>query len=63
MDVSTLLIRAVHDVFGENDSGRRRAAVGQMFHVDESSTIGDNDGEATIEEADTTLTRGNWNTD
>ena len=32
MDVSTLLIRALHDVFGENDPGRRRAAIDEIFH-------------------------------
>jgi hypothetical protein len=26
---STLLLRNLHDVFGEIDSGRRRAAIGQ----------------------------------
>lgn len=34
MDVSTLLIRALHDVFGENDAARRRAALGELFHED-----------------------------
>jgi hypothetical protein len=32
MDVSTLLIRALQDVFGENDPGRRRAAIDEIFH-------------------------------
>jgi SnoaL-like domain len=32
MDISTLLIRALHDVFGENDPGRRRAAIDEIFH-------------------------------
>jgi len=63
MDVSTFLIRPLHNVIGGNDPGRRRAAVGEIFHVDESSTIGENDGETTSEEVDTTLLRGNGSTD
>ena len=34
MDVSTLLIRNLQDVFGENDPVRRRAAVDEIFHED-----------------------------
>lgn len=34
MDVSTLLIRNLHDVFGENDPVRRRAAIDEIFHED-----------------------------
>jgi SnoaL-like domain len=32
--VSTLLLRNLHDVFGEIDPGRRRAAIGEIFHED-----------------------------
>lgn len=32
--VSTLLIRNLHDVFGENDPVRRRAAIDEIFHED-----------------------------
>jgi len=32
--VSTLLIRNLDDVFGENDSVRRRAAIDEIFHED-----------------------------
>ncbi len=32
--VSSLLLRNLHDVFGENDSVRRRAAVDEIFHDD-----------------------------
>jgi hypothetical protein len=32
--ISTLLIRNLHDVFGENDSARRRAAIGEIFTED-----------------------------
>jgi SnoaL-like domain len=30
--VSTLLIRNLHDVFGENDPARRRAAINEIFN-------------------------------
>ena len=32
--ISTLLIRNLHDVFGENDPARRRAAVDEIFTED-----------------------------
>jgi SnoaL-like domain len=32
--VSTLLLRNLHDVFGEPDPGRRRAAIDEIFHED-----------------------------
>ena len=32
--ISTLLIRNLHDVFGENDPGRRRAAIDEIFTED-----------------------------
>jgi SnoaL-like domain len=32
--VSTLLLRNLHDVFGETDPGRRRAAIDEIFHED-----------------------------
>jgi hypothetical protein len=32
--VSTLLIRNLQDVFGEDDPARRRAAIGEIFHGD-----------------------------
>jgi SnoaL-like domain len=32
--VSTLLLRNLHDVFGEIDSARRRAAIHEIFHED-----------------------------
>lgn len=32
--ISTLLIRNLHDVFGENDPMRRRAAIGEIFTED-----------------------------
>ena len=32
--VSTLLLRNLHDVFGENDPTRRRAAIDEIFHED-----------------------------
>jgi hypothetical protein len=32
--ISTLLIRNLHDVFGENDPARRRAAINQIFTED-----------------------------
>src|SRR6201996_7448190 len=32
--ISTLLLRNLHDVFGENDPVRRRAAVVEIFHED-----------------------------
>ena len=32
--ISTLLIRNLDDVFGENDPARRRAAVDEIFHED-----------------------------
>ena len=32
--ISTLLIRNLDDVFGENDPARRRAAIGESFHED-----------------------------
>ncbi|HYS46017.1 MAG TPA: nuclear transport factor 2 family protein [Rhizomicrobium sp.] len=32
--ISNLLIRNLHDVFGENDPSRRRAAVEEIFHED-----------------------------
>jgi hypothetical protein len=34
MDLSTLLIRVMHDVLEENDPERRRAAMDQLFHQD-----------------------------
>jgi hypothetical protein len=32
--ISTLLIRNLSDVFGENDPVRRRAAIDEIFHED-----------------------------
>lgn len=32
--VSTLLLRNLHDVFGECESVRRRAAIDEIFHAD-----------------------------
>jgi hypothetical protein len=32
--ISTLLTRNLHDVFGENDPKRRRAAIGEIFTED-----------------------------
>ncbi len=32
--ISTLLLRNLSDVFGENDPVRRRAAIGEIFHED-----------------------------
>jgi hypothetical protein len=32
--ISTLLIRKLHDVFGENDPARRRAAIDEIFTED-----------------------------
>jgi hypothetical protein len=32
--ISTLLIRNLHDVFGENDTTRRRAAIDDIFTED-----------------------------
>jgi hypothetical protein len=32
--ISTLLTRNLHDVFGENDSARRRAAIAEVFTED-----------------------------
>ena len=32
--ISTLLLRNLSDVFGENDAVRRRAAIDELFHVD-----------------------------
>jgi len=32
--ISTLLIRNLHDVFGENDAARRRAAIDEVFTED-----------------------------
>ena len=32
--VSTLLLRNLHDVFGENSPARRRAAIDEIFHED-----------------------------
>ena len=32
--ISTLLIRNLEDVFGENDPNRRRAAMAEIFHED-----------------------------
>jgi hypothetical protein len=32
--ISTLLIRSLEDVFGENDPARRRAAIDEIFHED-----------------------------
>ena len=32
--VSTLLTRNLHDVFGENDPARRRAAIDEIFNED-----------------------------
>ena len=34
MDLSTLLMRVLHDVLEENDAGRRRAAIDEFFHQD-----------------------------
>ena len=36
--ISTLLTRNLHDVFGENDPARRRAAVDEVFTEDACST-------------------------
>ena len=33
-DISTLLTRNLHEVFGENDPARRRAAIEEIFHED-----------------------------
>ena len=32
--ISTLLLRNLDDVFDENDSGRRRTAIDEIFHED-----------------------------
>src|SRR6202008_3904593 len=32
--ITTLLLRNLHDVFGENDAQRRRAAIEEIFHED-----------------------------
>jgi len=32
--ISTLLLRNLHDVFGEMDPERRRAAINEIFHED-----------------------------
>jgi hypothetical protein len=32
--ISTLLTRNLHDVFGENDPARRRAAIDEIFNED-----------------------------
>ena len=32
--ISTLLMRNLHDVFGENDPGRRRAAIDEIYTED-----------------------------
>ena len=32
--ISTLLLRNLSDVFGENDAVRRRAAIDEIFHED-----------------------------
>lgn len=32
--ISTLLLRNLHDVFGENDAALRRAAINEIFHED-----------------------------
>jgi len=32
--ISTLLTRNLHDVFGENDPARRRAAIDEIFTAD-----------------------------
>ena len=32
--ISTLLLRNLHDVFGEGDAVRRRAAIDEIFHAD-----------------------------
>ncbi len=32
--ISTLLLRNLSDVFGENDPVRRRAAIDELFHED-----------------------------
>ena len=32
--ISTLLIRNLHDVFGENDPARRRASINEIWHED-----------------------------
>lgn len=34
ISISTLLLRNLHDVFGENDALRRRAAIDEIFHED-----------------------------
>ena len=33
-NISTLLTRNLHEVFGENDAARRRAAIDDIFHED-----------------------------
>ena len=33
-NIATLLLRNLSDVFGENDSARRRAAIDELFHED-----------------------------
>jgi hypothetical protein len=33
-NISTLLTRNLHDVFGENDPARRRAAIDELWHED-----------------------------
>jgi len=33
-NISTLLLRNLHDVFGEIDAVRRRAAIDEFFHED-----------------------------
>jgi hypothetical protein len=35
--ISTLLLRNLSDVFGENDPVRRRAAIDELFHEDAPS--------------------------
>jgi hypothetical protein len=35
--ISTLLLRNLSDVFGENDPVRRRAAIDEIWHEDECS--------------------------
>jgi hypothetical protein len=34
VSISTLLLRNLHDVFGENDPKRRRAAIDEIYNED-----------------------------
>ena len=38
--ISTLLTRNLHDVFGENDPARRRAAIDEIFTEDSREATG-----------------------